>query len=267
MKPRTRRSEPGAAGFTLIELLVGIAVMAGVLAGAYLCLDAGLGSQKLIESRRDVAQSARVALALLAADLRAACPLSADFELLGMDRELGGIEADNIDFATHNWRPRAPGEGDFCEVSWFVDTHPESGGLALYRRRDPSPDDQPLDGGSREEIVSGVRGFRLEYFDGFGWYDTWGSEARGSAAAERALTAFNLFGLPEAVRITLSLAPPGAGAAEREGMTEPPLAFQTVVRLELQGRASRLSASGSGTQAGTEPSGGDRDSGPAAEGG
>src|SRR6266498_3787519 len=98
MKTRAlRRTLPG---FTLIELVISASLMAILLVGAYLCLSSGLASQKLIESRGEAVQSARVALALMSADLRGACPLSKDIQFLGMDRMLGDVEADNLDFAT-----------------------------------------------------------------------------------------------------------------------------------------------------------------------
>src|SRR5258707_251491 len=103
-------------GLTLIELVISSALMTLILASAYLCLSSGLSSQKLIESRAEIAQSARVAMARLTADLRSACPLSKDIAFLGMQRTLGDVQADNLDFATHNYTPHRAGEGDFCQV-------------------------------------------------------------------------------------------------------------------------------------------------------
>jgi hypothetical protein len=182
----------------------------GIVAGAYLCLQGGLESRKLIESRMDLAQKARVALGLLAADLAQACPLykgplGDGSEFVGMRREIGDMEADNLDFATRNWRPRGPGEADSCEVSWFVDRNPRTGAMGLWRRRDPTPDDEPLAGGSREEIAEGIAGLRLEYFDGYSWYESWGDDSQAAAGrTSEALSSYNLGGLPDAVRITLA---------------------------------------------------------------
>src|SRR5271170_5422359 len=101
-----------ARGFTLIELVISAAVGAMILMGAYLCLSAGLASQKMIDPRVDVLQSARVVLAMMSADLRAACPLDKEYAFLGMHRALGIADADNLDFATHNYTPRRDHEGD-----------------------------------------------------------------------------------------------------------------------------------------------------------
>jgi prepilin-type N-terminal cleavage/methylation domain-containing protein len=225
-----------AAGFTLIELVISVAVGAMILTGAYLCLSAGLSSQKMIDPRVDVLQSARVTLAMMTADLRAACPLDKEYAFLGMHRSLGVADADNLDFATHNYTPRREREADFCEVSYFVQQDPVSGRLNLWRRRNPTLALDPLSGGHREEIAQGLQGVRFEYTDGYDWYDAWGETNSEKKTGLIAQEASNLDGMPEAVRITLSFAasPPSAPAAEgAEKAPEPPLVFQAVVRLEL----------------------------------
>lgn len=199
-------------GVTLLELTVGAAVMTGVIASAYLCLHAGFRSQRALEEHLDEAQKARVVLALIAKDLRHACVWSEEFSFVGMNRELGTIEADNLDFATHNWSPRAPGEGDICEVSYYVDRNPDTGRVGLWRRRDASPDLQPLSGGEREELALDVLGLRFEFYDGFWWYDSWGRvDPRRELPAEPAeeedpfmTSVGNSYGLPSAVRISIA---------------------------------------------------------------
>jgi len=226
-----------ASGFTLIELVISAAVGAMILTAAYLCLSAGLASQKMIDPRVDVLQSARVALAMMSADLRAACPLDKDYAFLGMHRSLETADADNLDFATHNYTPRRDREGDFCEISYFVQKDPVTGRLNLWRRRNPTMAPEPLSGGRREEIAQGLAGVRFDYTDGYDWYDTWGQTNNDKKTGLLAQTAANLDGMPEAVRITLSFAanPSAATPAPEEGekAPEPPLVFQTVVRLEL----------------------------------
>jgi prepilin-type N-terminal cleavage/methylation domain-containing protein len=126
------------AGFTLIEVVISSALMAMIIVAAYLCLNACVASQKAMEPRLEVIQNARVSMALMAADLRAACPLDKNSEFLGMARTLGDIEADNLDFATHNYTPRHPHEGDFCEESFYLSPNPETGTIscpAEARRR------------------------------------------------------------------------------------------------------------------------------------
>ena len=234
-------------GFTLIELVISSALMTLILASAYLCLSSGLSSQKLIESRAEIAQSARVAMARLTADLRSACPLSKDIAFLGMQRTLGDVQADNLDFATHNYTPHRAGEGDFCQVSYFLDKEPESGQLSLWRRRNPRIALDPLSGGSREEIARGLRGLKFEYYYGLDWYHEWGDPDGRRAKAQNSLkTPPNLEGLPEAVRITLWFGA-GSGAVPKMSSavdtSETTLVFQTVSRLNLAGAARRKTSS------------------------
>src|ERR1700733_11890814 len=121
-------------GFTLIELTISAAVASIILVASYLCLSAGVAGQKLIEPRTEVLQSARVALAMMSADLRSACSLSTDFDFVGEQRTIGEMEADNLDFATHYYMPALPGEGDYCQVSYYVEKSRESAHYSLWRR-------------------------------------------------------------------------------------------------------------------------------------
>jgi len=223
-------------GFTLIELMVSVAVMSIILAAAYVCFSSGVSSQRLVEGRVDMVQNARVAMAILTADLRGACPLSKEVEFLGMDRMLGEIEADNIDFGTHNYTPRRSGEGDFCEVSYFLAESPEPGQFSLWRRRNPRISFDPMSGGERTEIARGLRGLRFEYYDGLDWYDEWGDvDGRGQAETSAKLRT-NLSGMPEAVRITFWFEPDRQSTTERPagpGADEARVMFQTVARLNL----------------------------------
>ncbi|PYI88445.1 MAG: hypothetical protein DME26_03580 [Verrucomicrobia bacterium] len=239
------RTRPNASGFTLIELVISASLMALILTSAYLCLSSGMSSQKLVDSRTEALQSARVAMAMMSADLRAACPLSKEIAFLGMRRMVEEIDADNLDFGTHHYTPQRAREGDFCETSYFVAREPESGKFSLWRRRDPTPDDEPLSGGSREEIARGLRGLRFEYYDGWEWFDEWG-DPQGKGKAENSLREQpNLSGLPEAVRITLWIDPQARSTARapKEGKTsEPPVILQTVARLNLAAISQRSSS-------------------------
>jgi prepilin-type N-terminal cleavage/methylation domain-containing protein len=256
---KTQPSHHHSSGFTLIELVISAALATMILVSAYMCLSSAITSQKLIEPRVDVLQSARVAMAIMSADLRSACPLSKDFQFLGMHRMLGDVEADNLDFATHNYTPRRPGEGDYCQISFYLDMDPRSGKYVLWRRRNPAIALDPLSGGTREEIARGVRGVRFEYYDGFDWYDTWGEIPGQGKPKSPSRDQFNLSGMPEAVRITLLFdAKPGSKAvtALEQERPEPPLIFRTVARLNLAATSSQ-SSSGSGTSdsSGPTPSG------------
>ena len=251
---KTKIPSARRAGFTLIELVISAGLMSLVLVSAYLCLHSAFASQKLIESRSDALQNARVALELMSADLRSACSLSTNFDLLGMRRSIGEIPADNLDFATHNYQPRRAAEADWCAVSYFLDKGKTPGGFSLWRRRDLKPDADPLGGGGREEIATNVRGLRFDYFDGLKWYETWGDpQGRGRKQAS-ARDDYNLYGMPEAVRITVWIE-----ASNRHAKTnatpaepEPPLVFQTVARLNLAAAALRTGSGSAGRDSSSE---------------
>jgi hypothetical protein len=213
-----------------------------ILLAAYSCLSAAISGQKMIEPRADVTQNARVAMAMITADLRSACPLSKDFEFLGMHRTIQDIDADNLDFATHNYKPRHEREADFCEMSYYLEKENNSPDYSLYRRRNPTIGLDPLSGGSRELIAEGLRGVVFEYYDGFEWYDTWGEVSNErKEKTQKSLLAANLSGMPEAVRLTLRFNPdPRASklkwkrsASAQEENAAPPMVFQTTVRLNL----------------------------------
>jgi len=232
-----RTSRPARrAGFTLVELVISSSLMALILVSAYLCLQGAISSQRLIEPRVEVIQTARVVLAQMSADLRCACPLSKESEFLGVHRMSGEAEADSLDFATHNYTPRRPREGDFCAVSFFLDKDSQTGGLGLWRRRNPTIAPDPLSGGMREELADGVAGLRFEYSDGYEWYESWG-EVEGRGKGQTSLRYHgNLYGMPEAVRITLWLEAKSKGrlpGVTGTGTNEPPMVFQTVARLNL----------------------------------
>jgi prepilin-type N-terminal cleavage/methylation domain-containing protein len=247
------RSTPRSAGFTLIEVMIASALMALILVSAYACLSAGYSTQKIITPRTEILQNARVAMAIMTADLRAACSLSPDAEFVGTARVLGEAEADNLDFATHNHTPRRLGEGDYCQESFFVDHDADTGRLALWRRRNPIIAPDPLSGGSREEIAQGVRGLKLEYFDGLDWYASWGEVKQRGQKTSGAGAGTAMTGLPNAVRITLYLdSSPRRTAAMEAEKPEPPLVFQTVVCLNLAG-AVQAAASATNSGANTGP--------------
>jgi prepilin-type N-terminal cleavage/methylation domain-containing protein len=246
MGENAKHDDTGAnSAFTLIELVISAAIGAMILTAAALCLNASISSQKMIDPRVDTMQCARVALALMSADLRAACPLDKDYAFLGDHRAIGRIEADNIDFATHNYSPRHPREGDWCETSYYVDKNAASGQFGLWRRRNPTLAADPLSGGSREEIAPGIGGVRMEYYDGLDWYDTWGDQT-GRKSANREVQKPNLVGMPQAVRITLSFnsdAAPKPEDQETPATNGPPMVFQTVVYLELAANSTQSDSS------------------------
>lgn len=229
--------------------------MALILVSAYMCFSAGISSRKTMEPRLEVIQNARVAMALMTADLRAACPLDKNNDFLGMHRTVGEAVADNLDFATHNYTPQKPREGDFCQMSYYLDRDPESGEFSLFRRRNPTIAPDSLSGGSKEEIATGVLGMQLEYCDGTDWYDTWGDSSASGKKQTSEKEQPNLSGMPEAVRITLwfDANPHKRTEAELAETNPQPAArmkFQTIARLNLA-KASQSDSGSTGSQSDT----------------
>jgi hypothetical protein len=242
------------SAFTLMEIVISAALMSMILVSAYMCFDAGIRGKKMVEPRVEVLQNARVAMALITADLRGACPLSQDFQFLGMHRMVGSMPGDNLDFATHNYTPSGEREADFCETSFYIEKDPATGRFSLFRRRNPILAPDPLSGGSREEIATGLLGARFEYFDGLDWYDTWG-EMKGTKKETSLRDQPNLSGMPEAVRVTLWFdSEPDKKTAPTTESKNAPLVFQSVARLMLAD-SSVESASGSSSSGDTGSSG------------
>ena len=232
-------------GFTLIELVLSTALMTLVLAAAYGCLQAAMATRRTLEPRSDRFQAARVSLALLTADLRSAVALHKGPEFLGATRQVGSLTAGNLDFATHHFTPRQPGEGDYACVSWYVEVDPATGEAVLWRRRNPGLAPDPLTGGAREEIVRPVVGFDLEFYDGYEWFGNWG-DPNGRAKQESSFRDRpNLVGMPKAVRITLTL--PGETTADAGGGSTNAAAIpmQTIVKLAIDASGGTGSPSGS----------------------
>lgn len=231
------RVQERRGGFTLIELVISAALMAIVIGSAYACLSAGINGRRLIEARAEGMQSARVALNMIATDLRATIPMSGSIEFVGMRRTLGEIDADNLDFSTRNYNPKRLRQPDYCEISYFLARDPESESFILVRRRDPTPDPEPMEGGLQEEIARGVRGLRFEYYDGFEWFDEWG-DPEGKTKG-MTFPPSNSYGLPEAVKITIVFDPETRPRREtdeakpEEEDEKSPMAFQTIARLDL----------------------------------
>lgn len=253
-----QRRGTGEQAFTLIELVLSTALMTLVLGAAYACLQAALATRRTLEPRSDHFQGARVALALLTADLRSAAPLHKGPEFLGAPRQLGALRVGNLDFATHHFTPRRDGEGDYACISWYVENDPATGQAVLWRRRNPGLAPDPLSGGIREEILRPIEGLDLEFYDGFEWFENWG-DPNGRARQQNSLRDRpNLVGMPKALRITLTLpAEPTSNPQSGAASNSTTVTFQTTVRLAID-TPSDSSTSGNSTTANPSP-----DAGPA----
>lgn len=271
MGSKRHHSPNSIKAFTLIELLISVSLMTGILMASYVCLQAALSARATVEDRSDAIQSARVIMDRLRSDLGAADRLSEEHGILGLNRDLEGIEADNIDFVTRHHVPKRPFEADYCEVSYFVAKNPETDRFVLLRRRDPLPDDKPLEGGQSEALIDHILGLKFEYYDGWDWFDDWGDAEtpEQTTESEKAslIASAGRTGFPEAVRITLLIpdndrAPVPIKKPTESGMPQTipgAIAFQTIVHLNLahadvnSNSEASNNGSNSGTNANPEP--------------
>lgn len=238
-------------GFTLIEVLLSVGLASLILGSASLCFQSATKARKLSIQRADAIQAGRVAVERIAQDLRSAIPLTEDQPFVGLSRMVGNRNADNIDFATLHHVPKMPGESAWCETSYFL-APPSTGdtnSLSLWRRRDPTADPEPYEGGIREEIIPKVHSLRFEYFDGLDWYTSWGeaSDPENPQPVDPTVT-FN-WGMPRAVRILLQVELDPRTGTDVEN-PEPPMTFRTVACLDLADRKWDQE-----TENGTDPSG------------
>jgi prepilin-type N-terminal cleavage/methylation domain-containing protein len=243
---KVRRSSRRPDGFTLIEVVISSALMALIIVSAYICFSASIASRRTMEPRLEVIQNARVAMALLTADLRVACSLDKHSQFLGLHRTLGENVADNIDFGTHNYTPQHQNEGDFCQLSYYLERDPETGQLSLWRRRNPTIAPDSLTGGRKEEIATGLLGLKFEYFDGLDWYDNWGDTSGKKQTSQKEQP--NLTGMPKAVRATLwfdSDPQKKTGAEPENSKPAAPMVFQTIAMLNLAGAPQNSAAEAS----------------------
>ncbi len=244
-------------GFTLMELMISATLMALILTAAYQCFSAAIAAQRLMDPRLESAQSARVILDRMAADLRSACPLPGGSAFLGLDRRVGEVEADSLDFATHHYTPAVAGEGDYCAVSYFVERDERTGLLNLCRQRNPGIPLDTVRRGPKDVLLAGVRQLQIEHYDGFEWYESWGDAEGGVRSESSRRERDNLSGMPEAVRITLALEvnprPRREDGADPVVETEPelPMVFQTVARLVLAPTRSEWSGATGGAGGGS----------------
>lgn len=220
------------AGFTLLEVLIAIAIIGMIVSLVYGAFAGTAESKEEIEDGNDIYHQARWALDKMEADLSTAYlsnhpnsyTLFYGVNLFGSD----DWPLDEIHFHSFNhvkYNPAAR-ESDQCEVSYYVMENPDTGQMTLYRREDPTPDDENMAGGEIYELADSVLAFNLRYFDGFEWADEW--DSRDFSEEEVTETQVEQYDemintLPMAVEATIILA----------GPRETEIAFHTKIRVVL----------------------------------
>lgn len=169
------------AGFTLLEVLIAVVILGMIVSLIYGSFAMTAQSKEKTEAGNAIYHEARWAMNKLEDDLGAAYVTrnrNTRSLLVGFSRDAGGnMPMDELHFSSFShvkYNPQAR-ESDQAEISYFVTENPESGIMTLYRREDPTPDDENMDGGEFYDLVEGVLGFDLTYYDGFEWADEWDS--------------------------------------------------------------------------------------------
>lgn len=194
---------PGAprrlGGFTLIELILACVMMTILFSATYASLSQAIRSRDRAVARTAAYTRAGLAADLIARDvsnaLRASDLLEAKVAIVREGRAGSGL--DGLLLFTHIDRPVRPAsgqpEGDECETQYRLEpvgigASPDEARYALWRRRQPVPDEYPDAGGVASVMVDGLRSLTVEAYSGSEWRTDWDSDNDG---------------LPYAIRLTV----------------------------------------------------------------
>ncbi|MBL9140978.1 MAG: prepilin-type N-terminal cleavage/methylation domain-containing protein, partial [Phycisphaerae bacterium] len=208
--------------FTLIELIVAGVVATIVLAAVTFSLSQLGKARNVARDRVEAYQRAATALDALRTDvissLRSDDLFDCRFLLTSANQR--GSSHDRSELLVFNSSLRSireidyQGEGVEYETAYRVED--DDLGAALWRRRDPVPDDVPDGGGVAEPVADGVVSLLIEASDGQGsWQTEWDSDYDG---------------IPKLVRISVTATGAPVGS-EETGLT-PDVTLRTVVALD-----------------------------------
>jgi prepilin-type N-terminal cleavage/methylation domain-containing protein len=243
--PRAKRQAPSAGaqrhGFTLIELLLALTLLAVIGGGLALALSTSLRAAETIQRRADVGDERGKLVEQLRADLQGVWvrPGSQTTWLRGGDAAtiangtstpapMGATTAQGDILELTTARPISTDalqsgqetegtlgpQSDVAQVSWRLEPDTD-GSLALVRRErtpaDPEVDETQDPSVVRTVMSRSVTGMQVFFFDGTQWLEAWDAaapESNSSTAGGDAQSSPS--GLPQAVQVTLTLAPESA---------------------------------------------------------
>lgn len=216
-------------GFTLIEVLIAVVLLAIISFLVYQSMGSAIGSKERFETREQTYRVANIFMDRVTKELATAV-LYANIELLGvspngeqMSKSVfsgsnnGNQDKLTFDTLSHTRYLKDTKESDLAEVTYFLETQEEGGGLYSLKKRDKSPlDAEPGEKGRVMVLMDGVKEFNLRYYD----------PVKAEYAEEWDTTKLDYANkLPRAVEITLVLQDP----ADEENE----LRFMTVALLEM----------------------------------
>jgi len=218
------RASRNRRGFTLAELVVALVVIALVLTAVTTSISRIGRSRDVVRVRIAAHQRAIDALEALRRDIASTIRHEDLFYcrvvLNGSSIRSRVGELDRSEMLLFNTRLDPVreilynGEGLEYEVQYRVAD--DRDGSALWRRRDPVPDDTPEGGGMVDPLAENVVSLLVEAYDGEAWMTDWDSDDDG---------------LPLALRVTVIAS--GAGAGE-DPMSRPEalVSLRTVVPID-----------------------------------
>lgn len=208
-------------GFTLIELVLAATLGAVVLAAVTFSLSQLGRARTLARDRVQAHQRASMALESVRTEvaslIRSDDLFDCRFLLESPTIARGRYDRSELLLFSNSMRPVRDidyqGEGLEYETAFRLED--DDLGTALWRRRDPVPDEVPNGGGIAEPLVDGVVGLLIEASDGKGtWSREWDSDYDG---------------IPKLVRITVTTTGAELGAAATD--RTPEVTMQTVVAI------------------------------------
>lgn len=165
--PRAARRRP-LRGFTLVEVLIAMAITASMAVMTIGVLRSMDRASEVARQQDERYAGARVALARMTRELSMAF-LSDNYDsdryrepptlFIGRD--------DEVTFSTmaHVRLYRDAKESDQSLVAYKLDSDPDGGGKALFRREKVRLDDEPDRGGRTDLVADHVTSLRLQYWD------------------------------------------------------------------------------------------------------
>ncbi len=207
----------GQRGLTMLEVLVAATVLVMVATMIWGAFNQTHRTRSRLSLRQENDHLARVALARISRDLRAAfltLHVNQDQRLAATMTHFVGVGGTNsslnLTTFTHRRLRRGTHEGDACEVSYRAEDRRsgnildearrgagDRGSFDLIRRLSPRIDNEPQRGGTLDVLIPGIRSFELRYFDEATerWTDAWDTTQAASQPGR----------LPRRVRITITL--------------------------------------------------------------
>lgn len=192
-------------GFTLIEVLVALGILAVVMAIVGATFAGALRVQEAADRRTEVTHAARTALDRVSQDLASAFPKKGEGPggLVLEDRELDGVAADRLTFATFG-RPIggvADRASDQALIEYELVVSDDRRERRLVRRQVSPPDQEALAKAPADVLAERVVAFDVKLFDASS--KAWKAEWREAAK------------LPQAAEITLRIASDGGSGTPR----------------------------------------------------